>query len=398
MSKERAYKSKLKRFLSNATERQEAYIEAAKLYPNLLSSEQKQWLYQKPYTVEYGHTELIQHMNNALGLLKAMKLPPKTRILEVGCGPGWLTEILALTGYRVVAFDPSIDLLEIAQNRLQSASEHYRSPEILKNVTFLQASLEDINLEPNSFDGIIFYDILHHIIDEQLGISKCATLLKPGGKIGVIEGSWVPGNDQLETALEKEMKQFGTLENPYTQEYLDELLTSEGFVEITRLIGIIGFVASSEQQKSIIDVTTQPPYYRNDLVATKYPVHIYSSDPEANTQVCLSINRTQFNDSAVTLFLTVTNRGDSILIHGNDDQTGAVYFSLQSEKLFNEHKLNSLNWAPLPKNLAPGETLKFEADFQLPISQNIEWRLDIVISNVCWLSSRGFSTVPVIKT
>ena len=98
---------KPRRLLADAKDRIDAYIEAAKEYPHRLPNASHSWLYMKPYEWSDGHKEFFYNMHNALGLVQAMKLNPASEVLEVGCGPGWLTEILAMLGYRVTSLDPA---------------------------------------------------------------------------------------------------------------------------------------------------------------------------------------------------------------------------------------------------------------------------------------------------
>lgn len=58
----------------------------------------------------------------------------------------------------------------------------------------------------------------------------------------MVEGAWQPGARAMEQALIAEMASFGTLENPFTQAYLDEVLKTAGFVEIRRYGGVNGFL------------------------------------------------------------------------------------------------------------------------------------------------------------
>ena len=56
------------------------------------------------------------------------------------------------------------------------------------------------------------------------------------GAIGVTgEEVWTPGNHALEQHCRDEMQRYGTLENPFSIEYLDYLLELHGFDSITPL-------------------------------------------------------------------------------------------------------------------------------------------------------------------
>ena len=60
-----------------------------------------------------------------MNLLRAMGVTPGGRVVEVGSGPGWVTEILLALGYEVDAVEPSEDMIAIAKERIAHARAHY---------------------------------------------------------------------------------------------------------------------------------------------------------------------------------------------------------------------------------------------------------------------------------
>ncbi len=113
-----------------------------------------------------------------LGMLFFLLPPPPGRVLECGCGTGWLTYFLARKGYDCVGTDVSAEAIALAR----------ANPYFLQTgkVNFLVSDYERMDFR-NEFDGVIFYDALHHAIDEQLAIQKAYDALKPGGVMIAIE-------------------------------------------------------------------------------------------------------------------------------------------------------------------------------------------------------------------
>jgi ubiquinone/menaquinone biosynthesis C-methylase UbiE len=101
-------------------------------------------------------------------------LAPGSRVVEVGCGSGKLTRVLADCGLSVVAVDPGGQLVEIARRRVGDAP-----------VRFHVARFEDIELPARSFDAV-FSAIAFHWIDPAVGWAKVASLLRPGGLLALI--------------------------------------------------------------------------------------------------------------------------------------------------------------------------------------------------------------------
>jgi SAM-dependent methyltransferase len=50
-----------------------------------------------------------------LNTVQAMRLLPSALVMDVGSGPGWVTQILVGLGYRVVALDPSRVMNDLAR-------------------------------------------------------------------------------------------------------------------------------------------------------------------------------------------------------------------------------------------------------------------------------------------
>lgn len=107
-------------------------------------------------------------------------LPPKSKVLDLGCGAGVpVAELLCLSGHTVTGVDSSARQIEIARERVPRAS-------------FLQSDMMTVDLPVSSFDGIAaFYSITHVAATEQgLLLSRIGEWLKPAG---VFVGSFGTG-------------------------------------------------------------------------------------------------------------------------------------------------------------------------------------------------------------
>ena len=92
---------------------------------------------------------------------------PPSRILDVGCGEGWLTRRLAGAGYEVNGVDP----------------------EAPDGPLFVRATLEEFG-DPDPFDAAVVVLSLHHIGDLAGAVQKIADLLRTGGTLVVAEFAW----------------------------------------------------------------------------------------------------------------------------------------------------------------------------------------------------------------
>jgi 2-polyprenyl-6-hydroxyphenyl methylase/3-demethylubiquinone-9 3-methyltransferase len=98
-----------------------------------------------------------------------------SRIVDVGCGGGILTEGLAKHGADALGIDLSEDLIDIADlHGLESGvNAHYQ-----------KISAESLaEQQPESFDHVTCMEMLEHVPDPGSIISACATMVKPGGMV-----------------------------------------------------------------------------------------------------------------------------------------------------------------------------------------------------------------------
>ena len=84
-----------RRFLGDNPILFKSAIEAAQTYVSKLEEGDVSWLHSKPFDPTPGNPQYFRLMFDLLNILQIMQIPEKGRILEIGCGPGWVTEILA---------------------------------------------------------------------------------------------------------------------------------------------------------------------------------------------------------------------------------------------------------------------------------------------------------------
>ncbi|MGI8560066.1 MAG: bifunctional 2-polyprenyl-6-hydroxyphenol methylase/3-demethylubiquinol 3-O-methyltransferase UbiG, partial [Luteimonas sp.] len=102
---------------------------------------------------------------------------PGSRVLDVGCGGGLLSEAMAKAGADVTGLDLAPELLRIARlHGLESGV----------GVDYREQAVEALAAaEPGSFDAVTCMEMLEHVPDPGAIVAACATLLKPGGRLFV---------------------------------------------------------------------------------------------------------------------------------------------------------------------------------------------------------------------
>ena len=98
-----------------------------------------------------------------------------TRVLDVGCGGGILTETLAARGADATGIDMGSAPLEVAKlHALESGV----------NVRYEQASAESYaEAHPGAFDTVACLEMLEHVPDIHSTVAACAELTRPGGHL-----------------------------------------------------------------------------------------------------------------------------------------------------------------------------------------------------------------------
>jgi ubiquinone/menaquinone biosynthesis C-methylase UbiE len=92
------------------------------------------------------------------------------RVLEIGCGFGAFTRLVAARARHVTAIDLSPQMIEVARERSKSYS----------NLEFTLGDFLQLPLPAGSYDSLITIATLHHLPTGE-ALTKMKSLLRPGG-------------------------------------------------------------------------------------------------------------------------------------------------------------------------------------------------------------------------
>lgn len=114
--------------------------------------------------------------------LGGVEFPARARVLEVGCGTGVLTRVLArwLNVEAVVGVGPAASLIRKAQ-RLASN---------LANVTFREADGRSLPFGDDAFDVVVFDSTLSDVPGPERALSEACRVLRPTGWLAVFDGDY----------------------------------------------------------------------------------------------------------------------------------------------------------------------------------------------------------------
>ena len=163
--------------------------------------------------------------------LNTLGLDQSSRILDMGCGPGFITAKIAeqCSDSIVLGIDKSRDLLDVARKII--APRH-------SNLSFRQGDVYQTDLEDNKFDFVYSRFIFQHLDKPQEALKEINRISKPGGRVCIadIDDSLLlihpelPGLEPL-----KEMAHMAKLEmagDRYIGRKLAGLMEKAGFKNI----------------------------------------------------------------------------------------------------------------------------------------------------------------------
>ena len=99
--------------------------------------------------------------------------------LDLGCGGGRHTELLAQLGFKVTALDINPAMIAYTQNRLSEKD---------LDATMLLSSITDLNFKNRSFDVVVSTGVLHQVTslhDYKELMTNLFNIMKPGGLLTI---------------------------------------------------------------------------------------------------------------------------------------------------------------------------------------------------------------------
>ncbi len=224
------------------------YREGHRRYVERKGSGGERWLRTKPFSAPPGY-ETLECLRTFSHAVDRLGLDLRAQVLDVGCGPGWLSEFLARCGYWVTGVDVSADMVEIARERMAKVREPVAEG-IDALAEFHAMPVLDLPWS-GRFDAAILYDAMHHFDDEVETLRVIRRSLAPGGRIFIHEGVRPAPGSEGEQELIAEMEEFGTLESPFDSEYLVKILGKAGFKEVKRYAAVDELLDVSDRAREL---------------------------------------------------------------------------------------------------------------------------------------------------
>ena len=355
-------------------------------YLNKLDEDSIHYHYVKPFVGGPDFSPFFQDFYAFLNIIELLNLPPKAKILDFGCGTGWISIYLAKLGHLVTGIDISPDFISIA-NTLKNNEKIYpfRGQKELTCSFFVH----DVDKEPftdeSKFDCVILYSTLHHLVyPEKILKDIIEQNLEENGKIIIYEGVKPPNGSVYEKKNYELIEKYDTLERPFTPTELLTMLKDCGYDRITFYEPINGlFTRDVSTIKRLVKLIKSPP--------TMNAVLAFKPANSCRAEILLKTNRNSFLP------------GENLILKFEVKNIGRITWNYQptmkdnrfitlGARLYKEGKWHSdsISRSFLPKDILPNEKVSLEWKCNAPEEKG-QYSLifDMVYENYTWFQRKG---------
>ncbi len=159
-----------------------------------------------------------------------LRLIPSIAIADIGAGEGTFSQLLAQSARRVIAVDSSEKMVEFGTRLAQENG--------LANLEYRLGDLEALPLAEGEVELAFFSQSLHHAQHPERAVAEAWRILKPGGRIAVL--------DLLRHQFEEAREMYADRWLGFTE------------VELRRHLERAGF---SHIQTAVVHRESEPPYF-----------------------------------------------------------------------------------------------------------------------------------------
>lgn len=163
-----------------------------------------------------------------------LKLMPPLVVADLGAGEGTLSQLLAQRARKVIAVDNSEKMVAYGA---QLAGSHG-----FKNLEYRFGDLESPPIDPGTVDLAFLSQALHHAQNPQNALRAAHAILKPGGRIVVL--------DLLKHQFEKARELYADVWLGFSESELHEMLGKAGFKNV---------------ESSVVHRETKSPHFQTVL-------------------------------------------------------------------------------------------------------------------------------------
>jgi ubiquinone/menaquinone biosynthesis C-methylase UbiE len=131
---------------------------------------------------ELGHGLVSDEQRRAwLDLLSRLVGSSPRRVLDVGCGTGFLALRLAELGHTVTGIDLAPQMIEQARRKAEQQGQQ---------IDFRVGDASAIDLPDETCDFVLARHVIWNLPDPEQAVAEWRRVLRPGGRLLLVEGKW----------------------------------------------------------------------------------------------------------------------------------------------------------------------------------------------------------------
>jgi len=155
-------------------------------------------------------------------ILDAIKPFPGAKILDFGCGGGWLSDILATVGAEAYGVDIAESAISVATQVFSSDKRNHSG-----ETHFSAFDGNTLPFDDETFDAIVCFDAFHHVANPDRILAEFFRVLRSGGIVAFHE----PGPNHSKSAQSQlEMRNYGVIESDINVAEIEKIASSIGFL------------------------------------------------------------------------------------------------------------------------------------------------------------------------
>ena len=222
---------------------------------------------------------IARHSRAIQTCLVVADLPPAATVLDMGCGWGLSSEMMAFSGASVTAVDINPLFVDLVRRR---------AARLGLPIVGVESEFDTYD-DDRRYDLVLFYESLHHGLRPWATLARIAPLVKPGGRImwagePVNTFWWADWGLRLDHDSVYCMRKFGWWESGWSVEFLAECFARCGFI-MTAIPGIgldggpVGFAVRTEDAERVRpDLSVSQASCREEIAA----LHRHVADMESS--------------------------------------------------------------------------------------------------------------------
>jgi SAM-dependent methyltransferase len=175
-------------------------------------------LSRKPF---FALSEVVPTLAQLSAVLEMADLYRGVKVLDYGCGTGWLARALGYLGCEVTGVDVSARAIDWARETIAADRACDGLPIRFELIDGVRMPFAD-----GSFERIVCFSAFHHVADQAATLAEFARVLADGGRVVFNE----PGEHHSSGAdSQAEMRQYGVIENDVVIEDIARQARALGF-------------------------------------------------------------------------------------------------------------------------------------------------------------------------